>query len=243
MKNNIKMTLLKLFVILIIFQISVILMITYALNNELTTSTNISTLEGKNTEEKLLNNEMKEFFDNNIKNIQVSDNEFSINKRNVNPFFERSINRYERKYINGTNISISYYVPNDWLREASYFKKTEINATLEIEFDELKKDIKNRYNEITYDEFILEFIEEKKAEKYNSDIVQYQLRKIDVNGYEHTIIVEDDGRLVTSYIVFVVDNYELYVELSVLKENYNDEFIQEANEILGSFYVEKVDDF
>lgn len=169
--------------------------------------------------------------DFNLNDIIGEEDKFEINNKNAITPNDKWVKRTYN--YSGVGYRAMYYIPDDWERSAIIDSKNgvRINANM------LKLD--NLTSETTYDEFLKQFIETKEKTEFSPEgIENYDKRIINING-ETFYVLKKDGyhNAVYEYFCLAKENYVYYLEMSTSKENYNEEVINNINEIYSTFRI------
>ena len=140
----------------------------------------------------------------------------------------------KRKYhCSGDTYSTMYYIPNDW----KYVVRGDKKNGTSIKADSLEVD--NLIKQTTYEEALNKFIKTKETAQNSPDEVQnYKKRTININDKNLYVLVKEEYyNAIYEYFCLIKDNKVYYLEMSTSKENYNQELINDLNEIYSTFRI------
>lgn len=156
---------------------------------------------------------------------------FQINNYNTEPKKENWVKRINN-FIEAGHRTM-YYIPNDWGRDVIRDEKNNTKIGVKI----LK--INDLTEETTYQEFLNKFIETKEQKEFSpQEVKNYTQRTANINGKNFDILIENEYyNSVYEYFCLAKDGYAFYMEVSTLKQNYNQELIETINEIYETFRI------
>ena len=201
----------------------------------------------------------------NIENANLFE-EVETSEENISELTEMSIEEKNEKFGTGLNINnnfpiinfdeeyrkisksyrylglekiFNYRVPFSWGMDGNNVSYGEGFFSIKVNANPTANYGDYAYGEVTYEQFLNDYIQKDKDEDFFSDYVEYNFRELNTGGANNlTIIEKNNSHTQNTYniLVFVYGLYEYHIEICVKTNDY-EMFLPTINNILSSSYL------